>query len=277
MPITLHTPETIFTARHVPSWLLLAAAAGFADGFAFLTSQQAVSYMTGIATRVGVEYRDAGIAAEYGLVFVSFLAGAAAAFVAISWRARAGGRDRWAVPLFVVAGITAGVAVAGELRAFGPFGSGLATDPPPVTFLSLLAFAAGLQNGSVSATTGMAVRTTHLTGPTTDMGLLLGAAVMTTGVERRAALRGAALRAGITAAFVIGAGLSVPLAGRLGYLALLVPAGFVVLAGVLSFLPDWSPYDFPFRPGAAATDPAAADIGLPADGRPTKAETEARP
>jgi uncharacterized membrane protein YoaK (UPF0700 family) len=274
VPATLHTPETIFTARHVPSWLLLAAAAGFADGFAFLTSQQAVSYMTGIATRVGVEYRDVGIAAEYGLVFLSFLAGAAASFAVITWRARTGGRDRWAVPLFVVAGITAGVAVAGELRAFAPFGTGRAADPPPVTFLSLLAFAAGLQNGSVSATTGMAVRTTHLTGPTTDMGLLLGAALMTAGAERWAALRGAALRAGIALAFVVGAGLAVPLAGRLGYLALLVPAGFVVAAGVLSFLPDWSPSDFPFHPTRPVVEPGGATIGLPADGKPLPGEKE---
>jgi uncharacterized membrane protein YoaK (UPF0700 family) len=179
------------------------------------------------------------------------------------------------VPLFAVAAITAGVAVAGELRAFGPYRAGLATDPPPVTFLSLLAFAAGLQNGSVSATTGMAVRTTHLTGPTTDMGLLLGAAVMTAGVERRAALRGAALRAGIAAAFVVGAGLSVPLADKLGYLALLVPAGFVATAGVLSFLPDWSPSDFPFHPTQPAVEPDAVAIGLPADGKPLPGEKEA--
>jgi uncharacterized membrane protein YoaK (UPF0700 family) len=272
MPITLHTPETLFAARHVPSWLLLAAASGVVDGFAFLYFQQAVTYVTGIATRVGLEYRDVGIAAEYGAVFGSFLAGAAAAFVVIQWRADAGGRDRWAVPLFTVAAIMAGVGLVGHANGFGPLTMLVATDPPPVTMLSLLAFAAGMQNAAVAATTGMAVRTTHLTGPTTDLGLLLGAATMTDGANRRAALRGAGLRAGMVLAFVTGAGLAVPLGAALGYLCLLVPAGFVLAAGLLSFQPDWTPSDLPFRPGRPAPDPTAAMIGLPADGKPLPGE-----
>ena len=32
MEITLHTPETIYSPRHVPSWLLLAGAAGTVNG-----------------------------------------------------------------------------------------------------------------------------------------------------------------------------------------------------------------------------------------------------
>ncbi len=55
MPATLHTPETIYAARHVPSWLLLAGAAGFVNGFAFLTTQQFVTNVTGIVTEAGLE------------------------------------------------------------------------------------------------------------------------------------------------------------------------------------------------------------------------------
>ena len=127
---------------------------------------------------------------------------------------------------------------------FGRFGGTHAADPPPFVLLSLLAFAMGLQNAAVASTTGLAVRTTHLTGPATDLGIHLGAAWLATGDERRAALRGAALRGGKVVAFTLGASLSVPLAGSFGFGALLAPAAFVLVAAVLSFVPDWGPSDF---------------------------------
>jgi uncharacterized membrane protein YoaK (UPF0700 family) len=120
-----------------------------------------------------------------------------------------------------------------------------------------LAFAMGLQNAAVASTTGLAVRTTHLTGPTTDLGIHLGAALLSTGDEQRAALRGAALRGGKVVAFMAGAALAVPLTGALGFLALLTSAAFVMVAVVLSFAPAWSPSDFPV-PGRAQGQPVGS-------------------
>ena len=258
MEMTLHTPETIYSPRHVPSWLLLAGAAGMVNGFAFLECEQFVSHVTGTVTRLGLEWPHVGLAAEYAVIFVSFLAGAVAATVAIQARARRGKRPRWAIPLVTVALILIGLALAGRAGALGRFGVTHAADPPPVILLSLLAFAMGLQNAAVASTTGLAVRTTHLTGPTTDLGIHLGSALLTTGAERGAALRGAALRGGKAVAFMTGAGLSLPLAGAFGFLALLAPAAMVLVATVLSFVPEWSPSDFPFRAAGPSTGSAAA-------------------
>jgi uncharacterized membrane protein YoaK (UPF0700 family) len=102
--------------------------------------------------------------------------------------------------------------------------------------LSLLSFAMGLQNGAVATSTGMVVRTTHLTGPATDLGLHLAQFAATTGERRGTALRNAALRASKVVAFVAGAAVAVPLARAFGYGALLVPAAQVALANVLSFV-----------------------------------------
>ncbi|HEY1190273.1 MAG TPA: YoaK family protein [Gemmata sp.] len=274
MQVTLHTPDTIYTPRHVPSWLLLACAAGFVNGFAFLACQQFVTHVTGTMTRAGLEVMHLGIAAEYVIVFVSFVVGAVAAVVVTQYRARRGAGDRWVLPLFIVVGVLCGVALAGQFGAFGPFGGTVAADPPPVALLSLLAFAAGLQNATVASTTGMSVRTTHLTGPTTDMGMLLGAAWQSEGAARRSALAGAALRGGTVVAFGAGCALAVPATGGLGYLALLVPAGFVGAAGALSFMPEWSPSDFAFDRKGLAPPPDGALAGLPADARPTQADLE---
>jgi uncharacterized membrane protein YoaK (UPF0700 family) len=246
MVVTLHTPDTIFSARHTPSWFLLAGASGMVNGYAFLTSQQFVTHVTGTVTRMGLEWPHVIIAVEYATVVLSFIAGAVASVVWIQARAYRGKRPRWATPLVSVALILIGTGIAGQLGAFGRFAGQLAADPPPAVLLSLLAFAMGLQNAAVASTTGLAVRTTHLTGPATDLGIHLGAALFATGAERRAAFKGAALRGGKILSFMGGAGLSVPLADWSGHLTLLAPAVFVLIASGLSFIPDWSPSDYPF-------------------------------
>jgi len=253
MEVTLHTPETIFSPRHVPSWLMLSAAAGMVNGFAFLICQQFVTHVTGTVTRLGLEWQHTSLAFEYAVVMVGFLAGAVAAVLAIQARAQERSRTRWATPLFTVAMILTAVGIAGSAGWLGEVSGAIASDPPPVLLLTTLAFAMGLQNAAVASTTGLAVRTTHLTGPMTDLGIHLGTALLATAQERRAALRGAALRGGKVVSFMAGAGISVVLIGLLGYLTLLVAAAFVLCAAVLSFIPNWSPSDFPFRLSRTAT------------------------
>jgi uncharacterized membrane protein YoaK (UPF0700 family) len=248
MHITLHTPDTIYAPRHIPSWLALACAAGSVNGFAFLSCEEFVSHITGTSTRIGLEWEwhHFSLAGEYTLVLASFVVGAIASVIWLQARACRGKRPRWATPLRAVALILASAAIAGHGGYFGPFG-GQTSGEPPFILLSVLAFAMGLQNAAVASTTGLAVRTTHLTGPATDLGIHLGTAFFGTRSERREAFKGAGLRAGKILAFIVGAGLALPLSNRFGYLCLLAPASLVSFAAALSFLPDWGPSDFPFR------------------------------
>jgi uncharacterized membrane protein YoaK (UPF0700 family) len=126
MQVTLHTPDTIYSPRHVPSWLLLAWAAGTVNGVAFLMCEQFVTHVTGTITRLGLEWLAAGLVVEYAAVVVSFVAGATASVIAIQARAWQGKQPRWATPLVSVAVILAGVAVTGHIGAFGRFGGTLA-------------------------------------------------------------------------------------------------------------------------------------------------------
>ncbi|AMV19193.1 YoaK family protein [Planctomyces sp. SH-PL14] len=247
MKITLHTPETIYSPRHAPSWLLLACAAGMVNGFAFLMCEQFVTHVTGTVTRMGLEWPVVGVAIEYAVVVVSFVLGAAVAVIVIQSRARQGKQPRWATPLVLVVVLLVSTAIAGRGGAFGQLVRTAATEPPPVAFLSLLAFTMGLQNSAVASTTGLAVRTTHLSGPATDTGMHLGTAILADGEERRAALRGAALRGGKILAFMLGAGVAVPLTLSLDYFTLLAPAILVSVATALSFTSAWSPSDIGIR------------------------------
>lgn len=80
----------------------------------------------------------------------------------INARAHRGRRPLDAAPLLIVAGATAGVALAGHARLLGAFG-GEVDQAGDFVLLSALSFASGLQNAAVATSTGLLVRTTHLT------------------------------------------------------------------------------------------------------------------
>jgi uncharacterized membrane protein YoaK (UPF0700 family) len=231
----LHKPETIYSLRHVPSWLLLTGAAGMVNSIALLATDRFVTHVTGTATRVGMAFASFWLAADFAIVLVCFILGAMAASCLLDVRADHGRSPLFGVPLFVTAGLVAAVAIAGRLGWLAPFG-GAVDQPADFVLLSALSFAMGLQNGAVATSTGLVVRTTHLTGPATDLGLSLAAALFGRAEGRDLAKRNAALRAGKIASFVLGAALAVPLARAFGYSAFLVPAGAIVTANVLSFL-----------------------------------------
>ncbi len=229
--LALHKPETIFSLRHAPSWLLLAMSAGSVNATAYLACQRFVTHVTGTATHVGL-YRGSWLVADYAAVLLAFVAGAMASVLAIDGRYHRGKRPLYDLPLFVVSFILVLVGLLGAAGVFGAFGG---EAQPDFLFLSLLSFAMGLQNAAVATSTGLVVRTTHLTGPATDLGIHLANAMYTGGETRRTALRGAMLRGGKIVSFVGGAAITVPIATYAGFLTFLIPAGLVLVASALSF------------------------------------------
>lgn len=116
------------------------------------------------------------------------------------------------------------VAIAGQKNAFGPFGQTVETNEDFV-LLGLLAFAMGLQNACVAITSGMAVRTTHMTGPLTDFSIGIGALLADVPRSvRRMAKRTVSLRATKLTGFVVGGSLAAVLAPHFLYGVFLFPA-----------------------------------------------------
>lgn len=214
---------------------MLAFAAGAVNAGAFLANSRFVSHVTGIVSRIGLDVGQWPLLLDYVIVLVCFIAGAAASVVAIDGRRHRGKHALWAAPLALVSTILIGVAIAGRMGAFGTYG-GTVEEPVDFLLLSILAFAMGMQNAAVATTTGLAVRTTHMTGPATDLGVHLGTAYFASGEARRNALRGAILRGGKLVSFASGAAVMVPLAAAFGYLAFVLPAFAVVVATALSFV-----------------------------------------
>jgi len=234
--MALHPKRDVLSLRHLASWMMLAAAAGAVNTVAFMACERFVAHVTGTVMRLGLEEQTT-LLIDYALLLLWFVLGAMASVLAIDRRYYRGMRPLHEVPLVVVAVLLVVVALLGARGVFGAFGGeGQSTDT--WVFLSLLAFAMGLQNAAVATSTGALVRTTHLTGPTTDLGVQLASAMCVHGEARRDALQGAGLRAGKIVGFTAGVIAAVPLASRVGYSAFLLPAALVLMATLISFLPS---------------------------------------
>lgn len=234
--VALHKPDSVFSLRHAPSWLMLCLSAGTVNTIAVLACERFVTHVTGTVTRLGMEFARLTIMLDFALVLATFVLGAMLAGLLINGRVHRGKTPWYSVPLCVTAAVTAAVGIAGHLGWLGPFG-GAVDEPGDFIHLCSLSFAMGLQNAAVATGTGQLVRTTHLTGPATDLGVHLAELMVTEGAVRERAKQHAALRAGKIIAYALGAALAVPLAQTLGYLGFLVPACVIMMATVLSFLP----------------------------------------
>jgi uncharacterized membrane protein YoaK (UPF0700 family) len=119
-------------------------------------------------------------------------------------------------------------AVLGGLGFFGTFGeTDLQTE---YVLIALLCTASGLQNSAVSVASGHTVRTTHMTGNTTDLGIGI---VRVWSLKKHTAsyddeVRAAGLRGGIITAFSLGAAVSGALFMRLHYVGFLFPAAIAL-------------------------------------------------
>jgi uncharacterized membrane protein YoaK (UPF0700 family) len=231
----LHAPEAVFSLRHLPSWLLLAFSAGAVNVIAFLACSRFVTHVTGTVSRIGLDASSVTLALDYSVVLGCFIIGAMSATALLEGRHYRQKRPLFALPLVLVSATFVLLGAAGLLGVFGPFG-GSVEGPRDFAFLSILAFAMGLQNAAVATSTGLLVRTTHMTGPATDLGVHLTTALYTEGAARSVALRQAGLRAGKIAAFASGGAAGAALAHTSGYGAFFVPAVVVMVATMHSFV-----------------------------------------
>ncbi|OEC34525.1 Uncharacterized membrane protein YoaK, UPF0700 family [Pseudomonas cuatrocienegasensis] len=147
----------------------LAFVAGAINAGGFLAVQQYTSHMTGIVSSMA----DNIVLGAHGLVLaglggvVSFLLGAVCSTLMIHYSRRRQLHSEYALPLLLEAVL---------LLCFGLLGSLLATVAGlfvPLTVM-LLCFIMGLQNALITKLSRADIRTTHVTGIITDIGIELG-------------------------------------------------------------------------------------------------------
>lgn len=233
---TVLSREEVLSRRHLPSMFVLAAAAGAVNAGALGVAERYVSHVTGTLTLIGTDFGEWFLMVEYLLVLAAFIAGAMTSVAAVQGRAMHGKRP---VPIFPLIGTVLALLATAALGEWGFFGElgGKPEEPGDFACLSVLGFAMGLLNATVASTTGLAVRPTHMTGPTTDFAVALATAWYAVGDARLEHLKIAGLRGGTILSFIIGAAVMFPLLHRLGFEAFALPAGLVLFAAERSFSP----------------------------------------
>lgn len=158
---------------------------------------------------------------EMLLIPVGFILGSMAAGYFTEVRPLRGKEWRASVPLVLVSVFLTLITVMGNKNAFGEFGEPLVLGRDFV-LLTLLCFSCGLQNATLASLTGGAVRTTHMTGVATDLGLNATRILFR---KDRVDLRWFRLRTLKMLFFGLGAAIGTGLFIRLDYTGFLVPSG----------------------------------------------------
>lgn len=153
----------------LPRWveygaLLLALLAGIVNAIGLLGFQhQAVSHISGTVTLLGTSLESLdGMATHLLMILLSFLLGATLSGLFIESTALKLGR-RYGVALCIEAGLL--------------FIAYLLLKQDNVTGQYFASAACGLQNAMITTFSGAVVRTTHMTGIITDLGIMIGARI----------------------------------------------------------------------------------------------------
>lgn len=203
--------------------ILLSLNAGFINAAGFLAFAVLTTNVTGHAALLAVDVANEKwrAARMVGLWLLLFLAGA---FASASYIRRAGDDKPYAytVPIIGIILILSFVLLFGNDYD----GSLVKTE----YFAGSLLFAMGMQNALVSMISGSVVRTTHLTGMFTDLGIDLSAAVYPSERADPALKRKIILRVSIIGCFLFGGLVGGYLFVSYKYLAFVVPICLLLLA-----------------------------------------------
>lgn len=205
----------------LPRWVwmgtaLLACMAGMVNVVGYLGFEhQAVTHLTGTTTLLGsaVAHGDTRALLHLAGVALAFVSGAALSGLIVQDSTLRLGR-RYGIALILESLLLfAAIPLFGHGRLAGAL---------------LAAMACGLQNAMATTYSGAVIRTSHLSGMFTDLGIGLGHALRGLPLQKRRLL----LCALIITSFFIGAVLGAWLFARIGHAALAVPASAAGIAGL---------------------------------------------
>ncbi len=191
--------------------LVLSFVAGATNAGGFLAVGRYTSHMTGIVSSVADELvmGHTGLALAGLACLCAFVLGAMCTAIMVNWGLRQHLRSSYSLPLMLE---------SFALLVFGLFGAAIAAWSQvflPVTVV-LLCFIMGLQNAVITKISKAEIRTTHITGLVTDIGIELGKMAYINHLPGGTPVQANRHRLQVQAALVLGF-LSGGLTGALGF------------------------------------------------------------
>jgi uncharacterized membrane protein YoaK (UPF0700 family) len=159
--------------RNIGLGSYLSLTAGMVNSVGFLAFGTFVSHISGHTTRAAIEYSENHfqIASVFLYATLSFIFGAILTTLLLTGKTFENRTKRFSIPIFLEVVALVFVAV------LGPDFSNLSQEMPGLhvsILVNVCSFAMGLQNALMRRASGTIVRTTHMTGVATDIGIALG-------------------------------------------------------------------------------------------------------
>jgi len=233
--VMLYGNESIshYTPSNISIWMSMAFQAGAINIGAFMACHRFVSHVTGFATFFGYEINQADSSHALGMLVVPlfFLFGCMLSGQLVDIRLKLHMRPKYYITFGIIFFLNCVVLTLGMLGFFGLFGESLHL-LRDYSLLVLLCFICGIQNGTITTVSKSTIRTTHLTGITTDLGLgivrFLNRRRLSGEIENE--VRANLMRAGIIFSFGFGSVCGGYAFNRMGYAGFVLP---VVTSGLL--------------------------------------------
>ena len=215
--------------------VLLALTAGALNSVGFMAIAIYTSHMTGLtalfADSLGTGALGVALLCLTGIT--SFVLGAAGCALLFNWARRRGLRSRYAIVLLIEALLVLSV---------GLLAQELTSAERSWALIGVLGFTMGLQNAIITKISNAQIRTTHVTGMVTDIGIELGKLVYRRRADDpdpvRADLGKLALHGMIVGAFFLGGLLGALAYQVIGFLAVLPTACILLLLASIPVVED---------------------------------------
>ncbi len=219
----------------------MAFQAGVLNMGGFMACHRFVSHVTGFATFFGYEFSQKDRSHAWGMLLVPlfFLFGAMVSGYLVDIRVKLHKKPKYYIAYAVMLILILIATVGGQLGWFGPFGASLEDSRKGYLLLILLCFTCGVQNGTITSVSRSVVRTTHLTGITTDLGIglvrIFNKGILQTEHHDMIAneYKATFMRLGIISMFVMGsvlAGFVYPVVGFWGFLIPAFTTGILLVS-----------------------------------------------
>lgn len=215
--------------RHLARYLAFVAGAANAGGF--LAVRQYTSHMSGVVSAMADNFALGSLSLVMrGLAaMLSFLLGAFVTTLCIRWARARALESEYALPLLGEAGLLVVFGFTGHIFSGGRV----------MGTVMLLCFTMGLQNAIVTKLSNAVIRTTHLTGMVTDIGIALGRlATLRADEHSRTELAKMRLLASLIAMFFVGGTVGALGFKHAGFLFTLPLAAILVVLAVMPILDD---------------------------------------
>jgi len=164
--------DAIFLPSNRFLWSLLAGLAGMLNTAGFISVHQFVSHVTGFAGHFAVAlFERSYVLAFYALSLpVTFLIGSVFSAYFTEARRRQGKDPTYFPVMFTITAFLFLLGFIGQIGYLGQFGEAF-DNFSDFILLAILSFTCGAQNALFTHYSGSVIRTTHLTGLTTDLGI----------------------------------------------------------------------------------------------------------